>query len=477
MGFSVTRNTALMTAASIGQKVIALGYFTFLARSLNNPEDLGAYMAALSIVAIVVIFIDLGLGNVLVREAAKSKEKIQAYLSSVLGLKVLLAGVVLTGFVLGVFIFPYRPLLRQFLLVGGVNMLLETVSLTLYGVLRAFGDLRYEAVGIIGNQFGVAIFGSAVLFWRWPLVFLMAAFTFASACQVALAVVVLYRRYGVVVRPRWSKPWPLFFVKMAIPFALAAVFFRVYSYIDTVIILHLAGERAVGWYSIPVKITNAFLFIPLSLGAALYPRMSEYWVTNRAKLGDIFAESVIYLTLLILPVVVGLRVVGRDLVPRLFTSHYLASIPALGLLLFSMFFSFLTYPTGALLNASGRQSWHTAVIGAVMVINIALNFFSIPRYGVVGAALAALIGNIIFVTAEWLLINRLISIPYRRVFAVGGKALLSAVVMGAVVWWLRSQAPLGVAMAIGAVLYPLLLYLFRAVTMDQIKQRFYQLQN
>ena len=75
---SITRNTAFMTMASVGQKIISLVYFTLIARHIG-AEDTGKYFFALAFTTVFVVFVDLGLTNVLVREAAKAREKIQAY--------------------------------------------------------------------------------------------------------------------------------------------------------------------------------------------------------------------------------------------------------------------------------------------------------------------------------------------------------------------------------------------------------------
>ncbi len=82
-----------MTIASIGQKVVAFFYFTLIARMIG-AEDLGKYFFSLSFVAIFVIFIDLGITNVLIREGAKVRDKIQTYFSTIISTKLVLAVVV-----------------------------------------------------------------------------------------------------------------------------------------------------------------------------------------------------------------------------------------------------------------------------------------------------------------------------------------------------------------------------------------------
>jgi len=89
MSNSVAKNTAFITIASIAQKVISFVYFTLIARNIG-AESTGKYILALSFTTIFVVFIDLGLNQVLIREGAKSKDNLQKYLSSVLFTKLFL---------------------------------------------------------------------------------------------------------------------------------------------------------------------------------------------------------------------------------------------------------------------------------------------------------------------------------------------------------------------------------------------------
>ena len=86
---SITKNAAFMTLASIGQKIISFVYFAIIARNIGE-EGTGRYFFALAFTTVFVVFVDLGLTSVLVREAAKTREKIQSYFSTILSVKIIL---------------------------------------------------------------------------------------------------------------------------------------------------------------------------------------------------------------------------------------------------------------------------------------------------------------------------------------------------------------------------------------------------
>ena len=89
MSFSVAKNTAFMTTASIGQKAVSFLYFTLLARYFLPVEDVGKYFVALSFAAMFSILGDIGLSPVLTREVAKVKNKAGHYLRLVLTTKLI----------------------------------------------------------------------------------------------------------------------------------------------------------------------------------------------------------------------------------------------------------------------------------------------------------------------------------------------------------------------------------------------------
>src|SRR3989338_3571342 len=158
MSRTIAKNAALMTLASIGQKIISFVYFTIIARSIG-VEGTGKYFFALSFTTVFVVFVDLGFTNVLVREAAKAKDKMQEYLSVILGTKLILAGLTYIAAVIAIRMMGYPTETRHLVYLSAVTMLFDSFHLTFYGVLRAVGDLKYEAISITVSQFITLILG------------------------------------------------------------------------------------------------------------------------------------------------------------------------------------------------------------------------------------------------------------------------------------------------------------------------------
>jgi O-antigen/teichoic acid export membrane protein len=471
MRTSIAKNTAFMTLASIGQKLVAFVYFTLIARQIG-ADGTGKYFIALAFTTVFVVFVDMGFSNVLVREAAKAKEKMQQYFSTVLSIKVLFGVLTYLAVILAINLLGYSLEIRHLVYLSAVTMLFDSLHLTIYGILRAIGELKWEAIGILGSQTLTLIMGTFFLYTGRPLIFLILAFTIPSFLNVCYAAIVLRRKYRITLKPEFDRQVFKYLGRIAIPFALAAIFARVYGYVDSILLSKLVGNEAVGWYSIAHKITYAFQFIPLALIAVLYPRFSEYFERDKKKLAYIFERGLKYLLLIAFPIAVGIGVLAQDIVFYLYTPEYANSVLPLQVLMSSLVFSFVSFPIGAFLNACNKQVTQTVIVAIVMIVNVALNLVLIPRYGLVGAAVAALVGSIMLSKLGYWVVPKITRISHAFITKTILQLILSSSLMGLAVWFVNSQVHFIFAVLTGVAIYPLMLFLTRAVTKENMREAY-----
>lgn len=472
MSKSIARNTAFITGAYVGQKIISFIYFTLIARHLG-VEDTGKYFFAMSFTTIFVVFVDLGFTNVLIREVAKTVEKAQTYLSTIMAVKIFLGVLSYLGAVITINLLGYSLEIKELIYLSAITMIFDSIHLSVYGIMRALGNLKYEAIGIIGSQFISLILGTFFLYTGKPLIYLMVAFVIPSFINVCFSAGMLYKNYQIVLKPKFDVNAFIYLGRIVIPFAAAAVFARLYSYIDSVLLSKLASNAEVGWYSIPYKITFAFQFIPMALVAALYPRFSEAFIYDKSKLSYYFEQGVKYLLIIVLPIAVGIIVLAEKIVLALYTVEYLPSILPLQILMVSLIFSFLSFPIGAFLNACNRQITQTLIILSALVFNIVLNLFLIPKFGTMGAAISASVGNVLITVVGYFFVKNTASISHKEIFKTLFLVSLSALVMGFVVWIIGINYNYLLAILSGAIIYPTMLFATKILSKKQITEAYY----
>lgn len=463
----VAKNTAYLLSAFVGQKILALAYFMVVAR-LAGVEGTGKYVLATSFAAMFSVFVDLGFGNILVREIAKDHDKARAYLSSTLGIKAVLGVVVFVLIQVAAWLMGYAPDDRVLIAIASFATILESFHVTVYAVLRGFQNLRYEAVGVILGQFLLLVVGTVGFYlWRNPAV-LVFALVVAMLWNFGWSAAAIWRRYGILPWPRLDSATVSALRRLAAPFVLAAVFSRTYSYIDQVM-LSRYGTAELGLYGAAYKLTFAFIFLPSSFAAALYPAMSEYYVSDRTRLAAVFTGSIKYLAVIALPVSFGIAALAEPVITMVYGAPFSAAAAPLRVLVFALPFSFMYWATGSFLNATGRQAQNTWALAAAVVVNLVANLLLLPNYGMMGAAVAATMSGVILFAAAFVPACRIVPFDGKKLARGLGAALFAASFMGLSVSWSYPFVGLLPSVAVGVVLYPLVLLGIGGLTWAEAK--------
>lgn len=456
-----------MTAASIGQKAIAFLYFAVIARTIGDDAT-GSYFLALALTTTIGVLDDVGLTSVLIREVAKIPEKAKEYIQNVVGLKLLTMPLtVILAFVLPD-ILGFAGEAKMLTQIAVIVMLLDTISLSFYGVLRGMHVLKYESLGIFLGQTITTIIGGVALYsgvtdLRWLIVALMAG----SLWNAIFAAYNVVRRVGVsALMPRYSmgvKP-----LKMSVMFFLSAVFVKVYSYVDSFTLNLEIGMAAVGVYSVAYKLTYAFQFLPLAFVGALYPAMSAE-ANNPVALKSTLLKAEWYLALLAAPIVFGIFAIAPELIQFFYGSGFATAGETLQILIFVLIFIFLDFPFGSLMNATGRQGIKTAIMGVTMVINIIANLTLIPIYGIRGAAISALISFIFMFLAGFFSVRYLAKVTAMELLSATGGLFASGAMMAAVVLILKPYIHWMLTIPVGAAVFFLIAFITRSITFEHLK--------
>lgn len=471
---TLTKNAFLLTLASVGQKAIAFFYFACIAKVLGNEQLLGAYFLALALTTTIGVLDDLGMTSVIIRDTAKNAEGARNLVRNVLGWKMVAMPVtVLLGFVLpGVLHFSAEA--AQLVHLAIIVMLADTISVTFYGVLRGLHVVKYEAIGVFVGQSLTAILGTvALLAFPLDLRLLIGALILGSTWNAVFSAVQVARRLGVqALRPSWSMGTaPLRFGAM---FFLAAIFVKIYSYIDSFTIKMVLGEGAVGVYSIAYKFAYAFQFLPLAFVGALYPAMSAQ-LHDKIALKKTFLQAEWYLALLGAPIVFGLAALAPEIIGLVYGERYLAAAPVLQCLLVGLWFIFMDFPVGSLLNASGMQHKKTLTMGVAMVMNFFANMILVRMFNIQGAGYAAILTFVTLFCAGFYFARQVLPLTVAEWWGSVRGVTLAGLCMFAIVFFIKtplmSLHPFAwiFSIPLGALVFAVLGWKFGGITPDHVR--------
>lgn len=467
MSYSVTQNATFLTAASILQRIISFTYFIFIARAVG-VDNTGQYFFAIAFTSIFTVVADFGLNAVLTREASRREGELINFANTVFWTKIIF-GIISYGLVvLFANLLDYSVSLKHLIFLSGITMFFDNIHSTFYSLFRASKNLLYEAVGIVGSQFLTLLIGGTALLLKWPLYWLILAYTIPSGCNVIYSFISAYTRLNLRLRFVWDRKIGRWFLGMSVMFALAGIINRLYSYSDSLLMSKILSVRDLGLWSVPYKITFAFQFIPAALTASIYPAMSALFFSDPQRIGVLFAKAWRYLFFIVLPIAFGLLAIAEPVIVKLYGVSYLPSVPILRVLLVSLIFSFLTFVNGATLNAVNRHKIQTILLAVSLLISVSMNWFLLPVWGIGGAAFTALTSNIILFLGGIIMVRRAVDIPINLIFSYAWKIFISAVIMGLSAFVLVQKINFIIVIPLAAIIYFIILFLTGVLTKDLI---------
>lgn len=463
---SITKNTSYFTFALVLQKIISFTYFTLLARNLG-PENLGKYYFAISFTTIFIIIADLGLANVLTREIAKKQADAKRILGSIITIKMPLVLVTIIAALITASLRGYDPLISNLIYISVACVILDSFTTTFWAVVRGFHNLLFESISSVLFQIIVLSVGLSFLYAGFGLTYIMSALLAASAFHFIYSFIILWAKIGIAIKPYYDKYLIKNIAKIAVPFALFAIFQRLYMYLDSVFLKEFAGDEYVGYYQISFKIIFALQFLPMAFVASLYPAMSNFWLHNRPQLTRSFEKALIYLTIISIPISAGV-VALADKIVLIFKEGYQEAVLPMQIIILAVLFVFINFPIGSLLNACDRQKRNTANMIIATIISIALNLILIPRFQAVGASITVLVTSFLMVVLGIYFAKKTIDFSLRKVIRAFFKILISGILMGILVFYLKSYINILIVIPIGAIIYFILLFAFRTIKKDEV---------
>lgn len=466
-GQAIAKNAAWLLAAQTVQKLIAFVTFSLIAKWVG-AEVTGHFFYAVSVTSVFVILADLGMTPVVIREMAGDEEHGRGALATALKLKAIFIPIaILASLAYAISVRADASTLTAIAIACFV-MSADAVSLLWYGAIRGRRKLQYEALGMLVGQLGTAAVSLlAIIVFHWGVYGLIFALSVGSAWNVIWSVTQARR---LRLSPLWKLSWRWQrLMRAAVPFALAGIFVKVYSYADTLMLKEFYSARDVGWYAVAYKVTYAFQFLPLAFVAALYPGMSAAYASKEKEtLQKLIGGSLRLMTIVAVPLSAALSAFAPRLIPLAYGTAYDGTILPLMILAWVLIPIFWDFPTGSLLNATHRAEQKTASMGIAMVVNVFANALLVPPLGPTGAAISGLISFwLLFFVGLYFIRRDLPSFDWA--ISLFGRGLIVAAAIWFAIRFVTPAMPLVAALAFGVMASLALLFLSRLLLVEDVR--------
>lgn len=473
-GGRVAKNTTYLTLALLGQKVLSALYIPIIA-GLIGPSATGEYLGALSFINIFAIFIDLGLTPAFIRQTARNANEGRHEFNAIMSFKLIMSCIVTAAIVVTMVILersgwshPNATFVRW----AAVGMTLDALTATGYGFFRGLQRLEFESVGTVLHRVVVMIVGLTALQLGAPTIVVIVALVTGSAANFLYVSFHLWRQ-GLQWRWRLQLSTLRPLVRVAFPFAVAALCTAVYANSDTLLLQIFQNHRAVGLYGTASKMVIAFQVLPAALVGAMYPAMSAAFIQDRQRLQRLFVDAMRYLMVVFIPVMVVIVMLAQPLVLHIYKETWIDAVWPLRMLAIGLPFLFLHYPVGYLLNAANRQTRNTINIAITVLANIGVNLIFIQQFSYRSVAVISVASSALLLLLGLIAARQVISLSGRELLTTLGKTIVAGLFLagiGNLLVPMISNLPsaVGVAAVLGLV-YLILVFVLRIVRFQDVQ--------
>jgi O-antigen/teichoic acid export membrane protein len=335
----------------------------------------------------------LGFHGVISREFSKDESRGNEYLWSCISARVLFSFLAIIALqIIARISSPDEPMLHIIILCQSMQVLFGSFDMFVYWY-------RYKNKASITAIYRLVAFGISAA-WRLFAIAVLKSlilYVVGVVAETGLFVIFLiffYRKnYTKVINV--SKETIKTMLKISYPFIFSAVLATIYGQADKIMLKSMVDNSAVALYNASTTLAGLVVIIPTTLIEGFRPDIMD------AKLKD---ESLyqrrlrqLYAIIFWACIAYGLFITffAKQIIMVLYGQKYLGAVNSLSLIVWYTSFSYFGAINNVFMVAEDKIKWVqvTTLVGAIC--NIILNFFLIPLWGIIGAALASLLTQVI----------------------------------------------------------------------------------
>lgn len=465
-GFSFRRvltGSLRLASGEIVARAIAFAAVAVLTRRLG-PDAFGAVAFAMAIAGYFAIAVNNGMSEIAARELAGAvpQSSTARLYGAVAGVRIVLALVAWAVLAAVAALLPQSTTVQLLVVLSGLSFLAGAIEAT--WAYRALERTTAAALILIAGQLVYAV--AVIVFISGPSdLVLVPVFQFGAELLVALVGV------GALIGLRlppvdWLRGFRI--VKDARHLTATRAVRAFTINFDMVMLGLVATSGEVGLYGASYRVLFLLMAIGAAIGTAFLPSFVRAAEAGSEELRRVTGAGVTVALAVGAPVVVGGALTAPALLRMLFGAPYAPAAPAFRILVLAggcyFVHSLLTY----VFLACHRTRMLAVIHGVAAAVNVGLNLWAIPRYGIVGAASATLVAEALTAGVGLAVVARLFGgLSLRPLLAP--LAAAAAMAAGLAVW---PEQALPVRILLGAAIYVATLAALAAVPLRAAVREF-----
>ena len=357
-----------------------------------GPEDFGIFSYAISVAALFAAAGHMGLSGLLVREILKKPDERGVTLGTTLGLKFI--GMALGYTLLLFYAMAYEGVTSiEFtaVAIAGAGLLFKPLDIIDFWF-QAFVQARYVTYARLTGLTVSAVLKLLFVFLGLGVIYFVVV-NLIQAIAIAIAFIIVYKIKSSLKITEWSFCWSkakeLFNQGWVI--YLGSIFAVINLKVDQVMLRWFEGSEAVGIYAVAAQLSEAWYFVPGAIVASFFPKLIKLKKENPEQFEKRLQQLFDLLFILAFGVAIVMTLLSEWLITLFFGAYYIDSASVLVIHIWAAIFIFMRAAFSKWILIENALMFSLITQGAGALVNVVLNYFLIPKFGVQGAAWATLI--------------------------------------------------------------------------------------
>jgi O-antigen/teichoic acid export membrane protein len=189
-------------------------------------------------------------------------------------------------------------------------------------------------------------------------------------------------------------------LSVSIPMLFSSSLALIMGWTDVIMLGIFRTDKEVGIYNVALKLSMITSITLMAINTIAAPKFAEFWGEGDIKgLAKISKQSTKLIFWTSLPILLLFLIFPKPIL-GIFGEEFKGGAEVLMILTVGQFINSASGSVGYILQMTGHQKFHQNVILIGTILNIILNWFLIPLYGIIGASIASVISmffwNIVF---------------------------------------------------------------------------------
>ncbi len=364
-----------------------------------GTEQYGFYYAIFNFSFLLNILLDFGITNFNNKNISQNNHLLSKHLSSIVLLRLLLAGIFAIITIAGGLIIGYTSDMMKMLVAVIFNQVMISFILYLRSNLAGLHLFKTDSIiSVLDRLIMIVLCGFMLVYYRTRGNFDIRWFIYAQTAAYVLTSIItlaIVMKKAKIRRLRWRWPFFLMILKKSYPYAVLVLLMTFYNRIDGVMLERIlpfrTGAVEAGIYASAYRLLDASNMIAFLFAGLLLPIFSRM-IKLRQNIEDMVRLS---FSLLIIPAIIVASCsyfFAFEIMDLLYRGNHIENSAAVFKILMCCFIPISsTYIFGTLLTANGNLKQLNLMASTGMLLNIVLNFILIPKMSAKGAAISSIV--------------------------------------------------------------------------------------